>query len=269
MPLPNEFSEWEHLQDQTRRVHNREVSEWFSDAPELDISTPRASLRHACTIKDNDTAVMTFMRMWLFEVQAKHARSFHPDIYGIPITTFQESIKFKPQIQLYFLEPQSSVDTGYSAVEGEISFRLTEPQYENITPVEAKSLANRIKSALATPVFVWKKGRLQVTYRDELKGYAFRILATSEAEAKRVIEQVMDIRQHTPDWDNLVVHEARKSFPIVPGNQVVYGKSRRKPRQRPRADVRFRYATLHLHGVPNGITLVDVSGTRNNPLVTA
>lgn len=267
MPLPEGFSEWEHLQDQVIRIHNRQVREHFSDIVEdNDLSTPRSSLRHACLMKDEDTNVMTMLRLWLFEVTAGHAKSLQPDIYGLPVTTFQERYTFAPQVQLYFLEPANQTEAGYPQVEGEITFRLTEPQYATVSQTEAHSLANRIKSAMATPPFVWKKGRIICRYKDLAKGYDFKLYVVSEAEAKRVIEQVLDIRSHTPDWDNLTVNESRRNFPIVPPTKTVYGKSRRMPRQRPRADVRFRYAALHLHGLPNAITLVDASGTRRKAL---
>lgn len=270
MPLPNNFSEWEHLQDQVTRIHNRQVREYFSDIVEdNDISTSRASLRHACLMKDEDTSVMTMLRLWLFEVTAGHAKSLQPDIYGLPVTTFQERYTFAPQVHLYFLESPRDVEKGYAAVQGEISFRLTESQYENITPAEAKTLANRIKAAMATPPFIWKKGRIKVTYTDITRGYDFRLLVTSETEGRRVIEQVLDIRSHTPDWEYLTVNESRRNFPIVPPNKTIYGKSRRMPRQRPRADVRFRYASLHIHGLSNPITLVSMGGLKRNALETA
>ena len=270
MPLPNNFSEWEHLQDQIRRIHNKQVRDYFSDITvDDDLATPRASLRHACIMKDEDTATMAQLRLWLFEVTAGHAKSLQPDIYGIPVTTFQEQNEFKPQIHLYFCESFKNVETGYSPVEGEISFKLTEPQYENITPTEARTLANRVKSAMAIPPFTWKKGRTICTYRDLAKGYRLRLYVTSESEAKRIIEQVLDIRSHTPDWDYLTVSESRASFPITPPMKTIYGKSRRLPRKRPRADVKFRYATLHLYGVQNPITLVDTTGTRRKALERA
>lgn len=268
MPLPEGFSDWEHLQDQVRRIHNRQVDKFFLGVPDDDISTSRGSLKKACKITDNETSVMTHMRLWLFEVTLKHAKSLQPDIYGLPVTTFQTQVEFKPQVQLYFMESLRDVESGYSPVEAEISFRLTESQYQqDVSPAEAKTLANKIKAAMATPPFTWKKGRILCTYKDSDRGYNFQLYTTNETEGKRVIEQVLDIRSHSPNWDYLVVHESKRNFPIVPPTKTVYGKSRRQPRKRPRADVKFRYATLHLYGIQNPVTLVDSTGFRRNPLV--
>lgn len=268
MPLPEGFSEWEHLQDQVRREHNKQVNKWFQGVDDDDISTPRGSAKQASLIKDNDTASMVQIRQWFFAFTIGQAKTLQPDIYGIPVTAFQSNIEFKPQIQLYFLESSRDVERGYTPVEGEISFRLTESQYQqDVTESEARNLANKIKAAMATPIFVWKKGRVLVTYKDPERGYNFQLYVTTEAEAKRVVEQVLDIRSHAPNWEHLVVHESRRNFPVIPPQKTVYGKSRRQPRKRPRADVRFRYATLHLYGLQNPITLVDATGFRKSPLV--
>lgn len=269
MPLPD--NTWEHLQSTVMSVQNRIIREEFSDVEDDDnISTPRASLKVACTLKDDDSAIQTLIRLWMFYGVLRKAQDFHPAMYCIPSIAFQEANTFAPQVKLFFLEPQKDVEKGYSAVEGEITFRLARETPETVTPAEAKALATKIKSAFGSGKgFVWKKGRYKVTYLDRKHGYDFRLLVTSESEGKRVIEQVLDIQSHTPDWDHLTVHESRANFPIVPGNHTIYGKSRRKVRRRPRADVRFRYAELHIHGLQNPITLVDLTGFRKNPLIKA
>lgn len=54
--LPNNFSEWEHLQSVLIRAQNKFVREEFKDLGGddwiPDINTPRGSLRQACTHKD-------------------------------------------------------------------------------------------------------------------------------------------------------------------------------------------------------------------------
>lgn len=270
MPLPEGFNEFEHLQDLIRREHNKFVREYFKNELDDDISTPRASLKHACLIKDEDTAAMTEMRQWLFEITCRHAQSLQPAIYGIPVSTYHDSIAFYPQVMLYFLEDLQNVEEGHQPVDAEISFRLMHETSATYTPVKAKALATRIKSALSSGNgFVWKKGREKWIYQDNSKGYDFRLLAWNEAEAKKVIEQVLDIQSHSPDWNLLSVATKKKQYTTVPGTHEVYGKSRRKPRDRPIAFVRFRYAELKLHGLFNDITLIDRTGFRSNPIIPA
>ena len=268
MPIADE---WEHLQNVVRQVHNRIVRDEFNDIePDDDITTARGSLKAACLLKDDDSALMTIIRYWLFYVDLKKAQDLAPALYSVPITTFQENIEFAPQVKLIFLEDAQDVEPGYAAVEGEISFRLRGETSESMTPTKAESLAHRIRGSLATGSgFVWRKGRIKVCYRDRNRGYDFRLLVTSETEGRRVVEQILDIQNHSPDWEYLSIAESRSDFPITPPSRRIYGSQRRLPRKRPRADVRFRVAELHLWGLPNPVILVDATGHYRNALVRA
>jgi hypothetical protein len=271
MPLPQGFSEFEHLQDLTRREHNRAVRDYFKNQADDDISTPKAGLKHACLIKDEDSAAMTQMRMWLFEITVRHAQSIQVPVYGIPTTAFQEQRKFKPQIQLYFQEDHNDVEAGYSPITGEISFRLMNQESTSLSNSEVTSYANKVKTAFAKPSFVWKKGKELYSYTDWDKGYQLQLLCRNETEAKRVVEQVLDIQSHSPNWERLRKNEATDpaaSYPTIPGNQTILGKSRKKPRRRPIADVRFQYSLLHVYGLPRAITLVDRTGLFTKPVAT-
>jgi hypothetical protein len=270
MSLPEGFNEWEHLQDQIRIEHNKRARKWFTGVDDDSIATPRASIKHACLIKDDDTAVMTLIRLWLFEVFVGHAQNFHPPLYTIPSLAFQDHAKHKPQISLYFKEDRDDVDPGESPVTGEISIRLTNETESSLTNAEVTSYANKIKSLFGSANgFLWRKGKYNFSYTDTEKGYRLNILATTETEAKRVIEQILDIQSHSPDWDNLNKNEAVNAstkYPITPPKKTILGKSRKMPRRRPVATVRFQYALMHLYGLPNPIVLVDRTFKYRDPV---
>jgi hypothetical protein len=272
MPLPAGFSEWEHLQDQVRIEHNKKARKWFLGVDDDDIATPRASIKHACIIKDDDTATMTLLRLWLFEVTVGHAQNFHPPLYTIPSLAFQDHAKFKPQITLYFAEDYDDVEAGEVKVTGEISIRLIKETDSTLTNADVTSYANKIKTLFATGSgFIWRKGKYMFSYTDTEKGYRLKILATTEAEAKRIIEQVLDIQSHTPDWDNLNKNEAANTstkYPTVPPRKTILGKSRKMPRRRAVASVKFQYALLHIYGLPNPIVLVDRSWKYRDPIAS-
>ncbi|MFM5960095.1 MAG: hypothetical protein ACKOQ2_23555, partial [Dolichospermum sp.] len=59
MQLPQGFNEWENLHDQIIFNHNKLVQSYFKNQGNDDISTPKASLKHACKITDSDSAAMT------------------------------------------------------------------------------------------------------------------------------------------------------------------------------------------------------------------
>jgi hypothetical protein len=262
MPLPENFNAWEHLQSVIIRIHNQRVREEFSDlADDDDISTARSSLRLACLLKDNDSATMMLLRYLLFYFDLRKAQDLHPAIYGIPTPSYQEARRFNPQVQLYFQEDARDVEPGYSPVTGEISFRLVGETAQSLNQAEVQALARRINTTFNVGSgFVWRKGRMQVTYTDRDRGYQLRLLVRNEAEGRRVIESVLDIRQHTPDWKYLQISEsgnAAARYPTIPSTTTILGKARRLPRQRPVADVRFQYALLHVWGLPKPLVLVD------------
>lgn len=276
MPLPQEFSEFEFLQDLVRKWQNRIVREEFNDlgGDEFDpnITISRHATRHGCTHKDNDTADMTLMRLYLYYFIYRKAQDLQPPVYGIPTTAFQESFKFKPQIFMYFQEPEDDVEPGYRPIKGEIRFRIMNEETETITQTKVEQLARKVRDNFSRPVFVWRRGKDLASYFDKSKGYQFKILCRNQTEGKRVIEQVLDIQSHTPDWKNLNFSqnlEPAEAFPTIPRTQTILGKSTKLPRKRPIAEVNFRYALLHLHGLEKSICLVDRSGIFNNALIAA
>ena len=275
MALPGNFSEWEHLQSVLIQAYNRAIRDEFNDVGDEtwdpDITTPRGSLRVACTLKDDDSALMTTLRLMLFYLVLGQGGALQTPVYGIPIPSFQEARKFKPQIQLYFQESPHDVEDGYAPVTGEISFRLMHESTETITTAEATSLANKIRAEFATGTgYIWKKGKVLVSYTDRARGYQLQLLCRNKTEGRELIQKVLQIQGHAPDWENMNVSENEEpaaKFPTIPQTKTIMGKSRKLPRARPIADCRFQYATLHVWGLPNPITLVDRTGSRRRPLV--
>ena len=274
MAIPPEFSEQEHLQNTITRWVNREVRDYFSDLGgddwDPDIRTPRGSLRHACTHKELDSLLMTHLRWQLFERIRRSA--FDMPFYGIPIPGFHEARRFKPQIKLYFQEDIQDVEPTFSPVTGEVSFRLMDHETDTITPAIAQTYANRIETNFGVGGgFLWRKGRVMCTYTDRERGYKLQILARNDGTARDLIDRVLDVQNHTPDWSKLNVSEnqnAAAAFPPLPPNDRIYGKQRRLPRSRPIADVRFQASYLNVHGLTNPQVLYDRTGLYPSALVS-
>lgn len=276
MPLPDSFNDVEHVQAVIRRYINKEVRESFSDLGgddwDPDITTSRGSMRKALTHEDSDPLVLTALRMFLYYFTYGQARALQAPVYGIPVQSFQESVKFHPQIRLYFYEDFSDREIPNTPVTGEISFRLIGETESTINESKARTYANKIKTLFASGAgFSWHKGKELWTYYDLARGYKLQIYAFSESEARRVIEQVLDIQGHSPDWDeHLIDSTKRKNLKTTSTQKTefIYGKQRKLPRRLPATHVRFKFAELHVWGLPNGITLVDRTGVRRNPLVS-
>lgn len=264
MSLPDGFNEWENLQDLIRKDHNRDVLQYFKKQKDNDVSTPKSRLKHTCLIKDEDTAVMTQLRLWLFEITVGRAQSIQRPVYGIPVSELQSERKFKPQIKLHFFEPYDSEihDDGISQSEGEITFRLMDKSSSTISRADAEKLAKAIKEALTKPILIWGKGWFKATYLDSERGYDLRLLVKNKNEAERVIRKILDIQSHPFDRDYFQFIEHDRTYPINPGTHRVYGQTVKKPIRRKRVDVRFRHAQLFIWGKTNPVNLVAPVSSR-------
>ena len=273
MPLPEDFNEWEHLQHTIRRVHNEAVKEFYHNQPDNSIATNRASAKHACLMKDNDTTAMTTLRMWLFWVVCRKMRDNFEPYYGIPISTFDSTVTYKPQISLYFLEDSEDVEANYRPVEGQLSIRVIHESTDSISPTDLQSLANKVNLAFAqNNGFVWKKGKTLYSYYDKPKGHKFKILAKTQTNAVEIVQKLLSITNEAYQPDLLKVNEAINpsiAYPTIPGNQTILGKVHKKPRKRPIADVRFQYASIKIHGLPKPIILVDKTGYWSEAIISA
>jgi hypothetical protein len=257
MPLPENFNEWEFLQDTVRRWHNKAVAQYFNNQKVDSIETPKEGLRHACTMKDNDTSTMTLMRMWLFEVTAGRLQSVQAPIYGIPVADFQRDVAFKPQVKLYFRERYTDLTDRTAPGRGEITFRLMNETAATYTRAKAEEMARDIKREFTTPIFVWEKGKYYYYYRDLERGYDLRLLVKSKPEGERVARAVVGIQSHPFETNSVDFVDTDKLYPSNPGTQLVYGRQVKKPVKRATVDVRFRYAQLFLNGRQTVINLVS------------
>ncbi|MEM6837683.1 MAG: hypothetical protein AAF609_12605 [Cyanobacteria bacterium P01_C01_bin.120] len=274
MPIPPEFREQDHLQDVIRKWINREVRDYFIDLGgdewDPDLREPRANLRYACQHKDRDSLLMTSLRWQLFERIRRSA--FDQPYYGIPVGSHHQTRKFKPQVTLYFQEDIGDVEPSFSPVTGQITFRLMTYEGGNLNPAIAQTLANRIETNFGVGGgYLWRKGRLMATYTDNERGYKLQIYARTEGDARDLIDRVLDIQTHTPNWENLNISEnqnAAAAYPTLPPNDVIYGSSRRLPRKRPVASVRFQASYLNIWGLTNPVTLYDRTGLYPSALVS-
>lgn len=271
MPLPDQFNQSEHLQDTIRRTYNKDVREWFSDLPaELDLNTPRASLRVACTHQDADSFTETVARQLLFDMAIKQ-QTLQLQTSSTTDLNYRILRRNKPKIILYFLEDREDVDAGYKQVEGTIGIRIMNETTTTLTKANIITLANKIKTIFGTAGgFRWHKGKGMFSYSDWDKGYQLQLLCYSKSEGRRIVEQVLDVQGHSPDWENAQWSESEQpseSYPTIPPSETILGKRRKLPRRRPTAQVRFQFATMMVSGLASPVVLYDRSGRYRNPLV--
>lgn len=268
------FNEWEHLQSTVMSVYNKIVRAEFSDTEDDDgINTPRSSLKVACLSKDEDSAPMLAIRMLFFYMTCRKAQDLQQPVYGIPTGTFDEVRRYKPQITLHFAEAYEDVDTtdGYKPIYGEISFRLMNETSQSLTESELRTYGNKIKSEFgAGNGYVWRKGKSLLTYTDTPNGYGLQIACRSESEGRSIAQKVLNIANKPFNAEKANYKQnldPAGAYPTNPGSQTILGSSRKKPRQRPVADCRFRYATAKIWGLSNPVVLYDKTLRYRNALV--
>lgn len=263
MPAPK--NSWSHFVSVITQIQNRIIKEDFRDVGDdnwqPDITTQRGSLRVACTIKATDSAPIVLLRLILYYIVLRKAQDLQIPVYGIPTGALQAQRKFRPQVHLYFSQDSLDVTKGDNAVTGTISWRIMDETSETITRNKIEQTANRIKTEFgAGDGFVWRKGKELISYTDWDKGLQLQVLGVNVSEAERVIRKVLDVINTTfrPERMNLVKNQAESSrYPSTPERKNILGESVKMPHERPRADVRFRYATLSLHGKSKPIHLYD------------
>jgi hypothetical protein len=191
-------------------------------------------------------------------------------VYNFTPEKVQNIRSYQPQVEIKFLQPRSEKSKNKQQLPGQISFRLADKKSETITENDILVLAQKIKAKFATPPFVWKKGKILVSYSDWEKGYQFQLLVSSKTEAKRIIEQVLDLQNHSPQWEfmNVINNEVpEKSFDETPKKKMILGKQEEQPTKRREGNVHFQYAQLFLCGREKPIILCDISHRWRNPIV--
>ena len=248
-------------------THNPIVREAFKDLGNEnwspDITTPRGSLRTACTIQVTDSATVAQNRMHLFyNVLGYNNREKY---YAIPIETYQENVRFSPHVTLIFMEKLSDVAEGFQRLKSEISFRLINEDPALFREEDARRLGQKIKSIFAPadrPIRI-HKGRTKYNYFDKENGYRLSLLVTSESEGESIVRKVLSVKETPFQEDFVSVSNSKRRYSPVPPLTTVYGKSVRLPRNRPVGYVYFWRAELKIHGLRPDVTLVDYSGARS------
>lgn len=243
--LPSKYSEWELLQAAVMRIQNKEVQQYFKDAPDNDLNSTRSTLKFICTIKDRDSAPIVLVRMFFFWIVTSRLHAIAPEIYGIPVPEYHESVKFFPQVRLHF--KQKYPEPNKRALTAEISFRIM-AKASSITQSEVERLARDIRREFggATP-HQWHKGKKLVSYYDEANGYRLKVLGQNENDAREVITKIMKINGDDPVWGKAGLNEAldeAAKYPTSTSTVNILNKLYKLPQRRRKDVVEITHAEL-------------------------
>jgi hypothetical protein len=274
MTLPNGFSPVQHFKSVAIKTYNKIVKEEFKDIDDNldpDITTPRASLKQACLIDNDDSSIMINNRMMLFYFVLRVAQDLQAPIYGIPVASYNESFKYRPTVTLYFKEDLEDVDPDFQPLRSQISYRLMNKNETTLTKTELTTLATKIKQEFGiNNGYKFKRGKVFCSYIDKENGYQLRLFVFSDTEGKEVINKILDLENKTPNWEYLTISQNEnptEAFPTLPPLETILGKQTRLPRKRPVGYVRFTHATCQLWGKTKPVTLYCRTGLLRDGLV--
>lgn len=247
-----------------RKFFNRTVNEHFKDVVNDDPDTlsrgvPRQLIKRICLHKDNDPIVLTVGRLLIWWVEARGL--LDEFIYGIPSTTFHETVRFQPQIKLFWREAtkEAALDNRYPA-RAVYTVRFKGGVSSKTDIVALRNKVGRIFGGSTPHSFT--KGREKYSYRDKEKGYEFIITALNKQEAKSVINALLEIQGDNPLEEALLTTSTTDRNWNAVETIRVNGQAYKKPKQRPIAKVHFTHAELAVHGMARDITLVSNLASR-------
>lgn len=167
--------------------------------------------------------------------------------YGIPITSFQQNNKFKPQVVLYFRQSTSSATASVSGtkaypVETQISFRLMDaPSSE----AELKTIANKIKNTFKDVKYT--TGKSKWSYWIPEQGYQLKISCDSEANCKTLVQKVLTIQNHT--FKESAFNQSSDKKETTQETVQILGQQVTLPKERKIGLVEFYKAEYHHRGI--------------------
>jgi hypothetical protein len=273
--LPAKFNALEHAKKLIRIIHNKKVKAFFKDIDNDVITDKQKSVRHqerlACFMQPKDGVQTISLKIMLFEFIMGNQK-MSEGYYSEPVYDVQANRKFKPQIELVFHEKWNTIKSGKSPLKARIKgIRLMNESSTTLTNTELKNLAIKIKDLFGKPTqLIWHKGKILYSYNEPEKGYKLQIYAKDITEVKKIIDKVLAIQLHEPNWAFLSKSDSEEpleTYPEIPGKTTILGKSYDKHRKRPNATLEFQYACIHIHGLTKPIILYDASYRFANALL--
>lgn len=278
MPLPDDFSPFEHLQQTYKIEFNRRVDRYFKDIEGSgDLSSPRASLKLACRIDDNDNDAMMNMRHNLFFNVIGYSRKNLAVVYGSRFDT-APPVAGHPQLFFVFSQDESASPTEESPIQHEKSVRLMKFSCASgnvkpaITKAEMTEIANEIKTTFLSNHrgITYTCGNKSASYTDPDNGFSKGnyILVNSKPDGVEIYEKICNVIDIPFHADRILLNDPDKpsTTTATAGKVTILGKQVQNRRYRPVAVLRFRGAYISLGNVIPPVFLIDTT-LRNQSLV--
>jgi hypothetical protein len=194
----------EALDNAIRLMHNRQVREYFKDIPDGDASdTPRASTKRLLLLEDNDSSIYQLRAMDFFKKYCEDANGVNDLYFSVPVSTYNYSLTYLPQITCYFRqEYQSSAteETKTRARTMQISMRVRESKIPTTTAA-LRAIATDIKNTFGVPIYRYQTGYRRASYFNRALGYEFKVSCRDVVDAENLIKDMMGIFNDRDEYD--------------------------------------------------------------------
>jgi hypothetical protein len=254
--------QWAMIRSWLRKTHNKEVYEFFKDLPndlDPDNSSGRSTTKAVCLIGAGDSQGIAEIKMRNFEALKKKVGLDYVPVHDfelLPDTTVQG----KPQIQLWFQEKLSHAKAHNRRQKwARVSLRLDEKWHSDTS---SHSMALKIKNKFANPIFSLEKGKYTYTYKDSMINQRFLVNVSNESEARRIIENALDLINENPKW-NLLRRGNYVEEPVRETERIL-GETVSVSSPIVETTLYFKYAIAKIWPLPQDIPLVDTTGTYYN-----
>jgi hypothetical protein len=244
MPLPVNFSPWEHFQNVVRKIHNKQVREFFkADLLDDDITSSEGAVRFACLMDDNDTAPHMIARMLFFAIHCGWLEVLLRKVFiGFPRLDFSD--KIKPQLTLLFIEKKPYDQSRTYPKEVQISIRIWEKP-ENITDADIRFLYNKI-NLLFPGNWTHYCGKIDYSYYDKDSQFRAVIPAKNKSDATELIRKLCDLANVEFSPFKVRKHENEDAIAQPTKTIRILGKTYKKERMRNLGTVKLSIATLDI-----------------------
>ncbi|WP_445629054.1 hypothetical protein [Nostoc sp. DSM 114167] len=276
--IPDDFNPFEHLQQTYRTEFNRRVDRFFRDVEgNGDLSSPRASLKLACRIADDDNDAIMNMRHNLFFNVIGYSRKNLAVVYGSKFDT-APPVAGHPQLFFVFSQDESASPPEESPIQHEKSVRLMKFSCASgnakpaITKADMTEIANEIKTTFLSSSrgITYTTGNKSASYTDPDNGFprGNYILVNSKVDGVEIYEKICNVIDVPFHADRVLLNDPDKpsTTTATAGKTTILGKQVQNRRYRPVSLLRFRGAYISLGNLVPPVFLIDTT-FRNQGLV--
>ncbi|MEA5469328.1 hypothetical protein [Spirulina sp. 06S082] len=275
----------ERIQDFHKKYTNRKVREFFREEEKKNRGNRKENkldvFQNLLLHEEKDSAILTLLRLELWNslkmdsiYEQLRENPILGAIYGIPATDFHDTVRFKPQLHLFFRQSthdQQKAKKTYP-VRMSLKIRLNDEFLEKNSWLLTREVKenSQIKK-LAKEIYrifrreTYQKGLEYFTYKDKDKDYQLQLQMKNESFAKALIKDILAIQDDKPDHQSFFRHhkddgrfnpqtgELRKN----PEIKLFGEKVKKYSLKRLEGEIRLHYAELFIEGLEKPIQLVE------------